>query len=171
MDITTYAPTKKQCGNTRGVTASGHKIKNGMCAADWKFYPPGTIIRLTYKYKVPVTRSSSRNFSRKYVIKNYKEYLVVADTGSAIKGKNKIDVALGVIHYPKNVKVKIVKLGDRKSPYKAVKKSLKLRKEIINGNKQVSIQNIQVRGPWFSNSNYGELLLKSLWRLPISLYY
>jgi len=49
-------------------TNSGHKVKMGLCAADWKIYPPGTIIQLTTG-----------------------ERLIVADTGGSVKGSKKLD--------------------------------------------------------------------------------
>ena len=50
------------------TTASGHKAKYGLCAADWSHHPPGTIIKL-----------------------DTGERLVVADSGRKVKGKYHID--------------------------------------------------------------------------------
>ncbi len=49
-------------------TASGHRAVYGLCAADWRFHPPGTIIKL-----------------------DTGERLVVADNGPGVKGKYHID--------------------------------------------------------------------------------
>lgn len=117
--VTNYSVDKKQCGNTKGITASGHKVRRGVCAADWHHYPPGTIIKL-----------------------DTKELLVVADTGNKVKGSHHIDrynQNPKKLVYPITSRGIIVRRGDvnwrRKAngAYLAVKKSLLIRKNIIEG--------------------------------------
>jgi 3D (Asp-Asp-Asp) domain-containing protein len=68
MIVTAYCPCRKCCGpHARGVTASGKKVRRGMCAAD-KSIPFGTV------FNVP-------GYGR----------AVVDDRGGAIRG-NRLDV-------------------------------------------------------------------------------
>jgi 3D (Asp-Asp-Asp) domain-containing protein len=119
--VTNYSIDKKQCGNTKGITASGHKVRKGICAGDWKHYPPGTIIKL-----------------------DTKELLVVADTGNKVKGKYHIDrynpqpkkrffpvTSRGIIIHRGNAHWRRIPNG----AFIAVKKALKIRKQIIEGQK------------------------------------
>jgi len=62
--VTSYNPTKEQCGNSKGITASGLKAQKGMVAADWRVYPPGTILYCN----------------------DTEEIWVVADKGGGVKG-------------------------------------------------------------------------------------
>jgi 3D (Asp-Asp-Asp) domain-containing protein len=66
--ISEYQATKKQCGNTKGITASGHKVRPGFVAADRRHYPLGTVIQL-----------------------HTGEHLIVADTGRAVRGSRHLD--------------------------------------------------------------------------------
>lgn len=72
FNITAYTPTKAECGNDRGITASGHPIVPGVTVAvDRNYWPIGTV----------------------FYIKGL-GYVVAMDTGGAIKGKNRIDFAV-----------------------------------------------------------------------------
>lgn len=119
LRVTNYNVSVKQCGNTKGITASGHKVRVGVCAGDWRIYPPGTILKL-----------------------DNKELLVVADTGRKVKGKYHID------RYNPNKRVFsitsrgiIVSRGDRdwrkksNGAFLAVKTALQLRNKLIKKDK------------------------------------
>jgi len=113
--VTNYQANKKQCGNNKGVTASGHKVRVGICAGDWEVYPPGTILKL-----------------------DKKELLVVADTGNKVKGKYHIDRYNPYKRiYSVTSRGIIVHRGDRNwhrkanGAFLAVKKALQLRKILI----------------------------------------
>lgn len=99
--VTNYTNTVKQCGNTKGITASGHKIRKGFCAANRR-YPFGTVIKL-----------------------DTGEYLIVADRGRM--KYNQLDRAhLNGIRgiYPQRSRGRIVCRGKGK-PYRAVAEAIK----------------------------------------------
>jgi len=96
------------------ITASGHKVQKGFCAADWKHYPPGTIIKL-----------------------NTGEYLIVADKGGAVKGSNHIDrwnPKPKKIFYPTRSKGIVVSRGGG-NPYRAVIKAKQQMYELLRADK------------------------------------
>ena len=62
--ITSYSATVAECGNSRGVTASGEKVRPGIVAADWRVFPPGSLL----------------------FCNETRELWVVGDTGGAIHG-------------------------------------------------------------------------------------
>lgn len=116
--VTNYHATKKECGSTRGDTSSGHKVNPKICAADWRIYPPGTVIQL-----------------------DTGERLVVGETGSKVKGRHHLDrfqygSGKNDIPYPIVSRGTIIRMGDRKwssnrsRPYRAVKDGLKLIEKI-----------------------------------------
>lgn len=107
--VTNYQPTKKQCGSTKGITHSGHKLKYGLCAADIRYYPMGTVIKL-----------------------DTGERLVVADTGSKIKGRHHIDRANPYNRiFPVTSRGMVLYWGNRKLPkYKAVVVGLQVRHKL-----------------------------------------
>lgn len=92
---TAYTPSAAECGNSKGVTASGKPIIPGTTiAVDTRYWPIGTV----------------------FYIKGI-GYVTAMDTGSAVKGKNRFDFAvfnkkfayaLGV----RNWDVYLVKLGN-----------------------------------------------------------
>lgn len=61
---TTYNPTKKQCGDSKNISLSGVHGKLGMCAADKRIFPIGSIL---------------------YCI-DTSEVMIVGDTGPGVKG-------------------------------------------------------------------------------------
>jgi len=66
---TFYAPTKEECGNNKGITASGKPVVAGYTiAVDPEYWKLGT----------------------KFYIEGYGE-VIATDTGVAIKGKNRLD--------------------------------------------------------------------------------
>ena len=42
--ITHYCPCAICCGKSNGITATGKHAQVGMCAADWKVFPPHTVL-------------------------------------------------------------------------------------------------------------------------------
>ena len=69
---TAYTPSKEECGNNKGITASGKPIIPGTTiAVDTKYWPIGTI----------------------FYIKGI-GYVTAMDTGSGVKGKNRFDFAV-----------------------------------------------------------------------------
>lgn len=113
--VTNYRATKQQCGNSKGITASGHRVQVGICAGDWRHYPPGTIIKL-----------------------DNKELIVVADKGSKVKGKHHIDRYNPTNkRYPTISRGVVIKRGDskwrskRRGAFLAVKAALVHRKHLI----------------------------------------
>jgi 3D (Asp-Asp-Asp) domain-containing protein/type II secretory pathway pseudopilin PulG len=69
---TFYAPNARECGNNRGITASGEPIQpGGNIAVDTKYWKLGT----------------------KFYIEGF-GLVTATDTGSAIKGKNRFDYAV-----------------------------------------------------------------------------
>jgi 3D (Asp-Asp-Asp) domain-containing protein len=114
LRVTNYQPTKKQCGNTRGITAAGHKAQEGFCAADWRHYPPGTIIKL-----------------------DSGEYLIVADTGRKVKGRYHVDRFNPRRRpYPTTSRGSIVHRPRTRQAYKAVKEAKIIRYQLILRKKQ-----------------------------------
>lgn len=107
--VTNYQPTKKQCGNSKGITASGHKFKYGLCAADTRYYPMGTVIKL-----------------------DTGERLVVADTGKHVKGQNRIDRANPHKRvFPVTSRGTVLYWGNKKlSRYQAVKVGLQVKHKL-----------------------------------------
>lgn len=70
--ITAYTPSPSECGNNKGLTASGHPIIPGMSVAvDKKYWPLGTI----------------------FYIKGI-GYVIAMDTGGKVKGRNRFDLAV-----------------------------------------------------------------------------
>lgn len=69
---TAYTPTKEECGNNRGITASGKPIIPGTTiAVDTRYWPIGTV----------------------FYIKGI-GYVTAMDTGGAVKGKKRFDFAV-----------------------------------------------------------------------------
>ena len=66
--VTYYHANVKECGSSKGITASGLKVRDGMIATDWGVYPAGTIL---------------------YCVETH-EIWVAGDKGGAIHG-NRID--------------------------------------------------------------------------------
>lgn len=137
--VTNYYPTKEECGNTKGITASGHPLKvGGLCAADWRIYPPGTIIKL-----------------------DTSERLIVADTGSAVTGKNHIDRGHAYKDrqvFPQVSRGIIIYRGDRNwrrkgGAYTAVTKSIYLRKQLIRKAKENELRNKNIQ-QFFDRGSY-----------------
>jgi 3D (Asp-Asp-Asp) domain-containing protein len=93
-------------------TASGHRARYGICAADWKHHPPGTIIKL-----------------------DTGERLVVADVGPAVKGRHHID-RFNPSHkiFPTVSRGYVVSRGgphrNRKEIYQSVLKGLEKKKQL-----------------------------------------
>jgi 3D (Asp-Asp-Asp) domain-containing protein len=70
--ITAYTPSRKECGNNNGITASGKPIIPGVSiAVDKRYWPIGTV----------------------FYVKGL-GYVTAMDTGSKVKGKNRFDFAV-----------------------------------------------------------------------------
>lgn len=97
FNITAYTPTKEECGNDKGITASGHPIVPGVTVAvDRKYWPIGTV----------------------FYIKGL-GYVMAMDTGGAIKGRNRIDFAVLDKEFAKQIgrkkfEVYLISLGNGK---------------------------------------------------------
>ena len=46
--ITHYCPCVICCGKSNGITATGKHAQVGMCAADWKVFPPHTVLYIKH---------------------------------------------------------------------------------------------------------------------------
>ena len=94
---TAYTPSKEECGNDKGITRSGKPIVPGVSIAiDNRYWPFGTV----------------------FYIKGL-GYTVAMDTGSAVKGKYRFDVAVLDREFAKQLgsrkwEVYVVKMGTGK---------------------------------------------------------
>lgn len=79
------------------ITRSGKKLQSNYCAADPRYWKPGTVI----KFGAPVNKSYT-----------------IEDTGSAIRGRDRFDLCLSV-----SGKCKCNGFGVKRVPYTVIKTS------------------------------------------------
>lgn len=120
--VTSYSASAAECGNSRGITASGVKVQKGMVAADWRVYPPGTILYCN----------------------DTEEVWVVGDRGGAVKGTH-IDRFVATHREMRNycggklaVSVLYKPEYSRHAAYSNVKKSFVVRQKVLSRGKELT---------------------------------